>query len=358
MGRFLMIDVGAGTMDVLFYDTRTDQHYKTVVKSPVRTVAEKAAAVSGNLLVVGNEMGGGPITQVLLERARQAEVVMSASAASSLHHDPEKVKSWGIRLVDDARAEEMRVQKNYRLVTLSDIEPQRLANIVESFGVPYELDAVAVCAQDHGVPPPGVSHLDFRHNMFKARLQQKPYPHSLLYKANEVPETMNRLKSIARSAAALPAEEIYVMDSGMAAILGASLDGLARGKKPVLLLDIATSHTVGAAMNGEDLAGFFEYHTQDITLKKLETLLQELAEGKLSHRQILAEGGHGAYLRERVGFSAIEAIIATGPKRKLVADSHLPFQFGAPWGDNMMTGTVGLLEALRRRKGLEPIIYL
>jgi hypothetical protein len=59
-----------------------------------------------------------------------------------------------------------------------------------------------------------------------------------------------------------------------------------------------------------------------------------------------------------VGFNAIETIIATGPKRKLVASSRLPIQFGAPWGDNMMTGTVGLLEALRRRKNLKPIVYL
>lgn len=358
MSKFLLIDVGAGTMDILYYDTGADQHYKAVVKSPVRSVAEKAAAISGNLLVVGNEMGGGPITQVLLERARQAEVVMSLSAAATLNHDPAKVKSWGINLVKDDRAENMRADQNYSLITLSDIEPHRLANIVESFGVPYELDAVAICAQDHGVPPPGVSHLDFRHNMFKARLAEKPHPHSLLYKAGEVPQTMNRLKSIARSASVLPAAEIYVMDSGMAAILGASMDGLAQGKERFLVLDIATSHTVGAAMVGEEIAGFFEYHTQDITLEKLEDLLRKLADGKLSHRQILAEGGHGGYLRETVGLNAVETIIATGPKRKLVTRSHLPIQFGAPWGDNMMTGTVGLLEALRRRKGLEPIVYL
>ena len=358
MSKFLLIDIGAGTMDDLYYNTGEDQHYKAVVKSPVRSVAEKAAAVSGNLLVVGNEMGGGPITQVLIERARQAEVVMSLSAAATLNHDPEKVRSWGIKLVEDDRAQDMRTKKNYSVITLSDIEPQWLANIVESFGVPCELDAVAICAQDHGVPPPGVSHLDFRHNMFKARLEEKPYPHSLLYKADEVPQTLNRLKSIARSAAALPAAEIYVMDSGMAAILGASMDALAQGKERFLMLDIATSHTVGAAMVGEELAGFFEYHTQDITLEKLEDLLRKLADGKLSHRQILAEGGHGAFLRKIVGYNAVETIIATGPKRKRVTGSHLPIQFGAPWGDNMMTGTVGLLEALRRRKGLEPITYL
>ena len=194
--------------------------------------------------------------------------------------------------------------------------------------------------------------------MFTERLTQNPCPHTLLYQSDQVPGTMNRFKSIADIAALLPAADIYVMDSGMAAILGASLDGKCRQKKRFLVLDIATSHTVGAAMAGEEIAGFFEYHTQDITLEKLEGLLRDLADGKISHRQILAEGGHGAFLRQTVGFSGIESIVATGPKRKLLEGSHLPIEFGAPWGDNMMTGTVGLLEALRRRKGLEPITYL
>jgi uncharacterized protein (DUF1786 family) len=203
-----------------------------------------------------------------------------------------------------------------------------------------------------------MSHLDFRHNVFKACLAEKPYPHTLLYKSDQLPASMNRLKSIAKSAGQLPAAEIYVMDSGMAAILGASLDSRCLRKNCFLVLDIATSHTVGAVMIGEELAGFFEYHTQDITLEKLEDLLRDLADGKLSHRQIISEGGHGAFVRKTVGFSAIEAMVATGPKRKLLAPSKLPIEFGAPWGDNMMTGTVGLLEALSRHKGLEPIIYL
>ena len=63
-------------------------------------------------------------------------------------------------------------------------------------------------------------------------------------------------------------------------------------------------------------------------------------------------------VREAVGFSAVETVVATGPKRKILANSQLPIEFGAPWGDNMMTGTVGLLEALRRRKGLEPISFI
>ncbi len=358
MSRFLMIDIGAGTMDILVYDTQTDLHYKAVVKSPVRYLAEKTASISGNLLVIGNEMGGGPITQILLERAREAEVVMSLSASATLNHDVEKVKSWGIQVVEDNRADQLRDNQSYTVVALSDLETGRIEQIVKSFGVPYAFDAVAICAQDHGVPPLGVSHLDFRHNMFKARLTEKPYPHTLLYQSDQVPDTMNRLKSISNSAQQIPAAEVYVMDSGLAAILGASLDRQCHQKKRFLVLDIATSHTVGAAMAGDEIAGFFEYHTQDITLARLENLLRNLADGKLSHQKILSEGGHGAFLRQAIGFSTIETIVATGPKRKMLTKSQLPIEFGAPWGDNMMTGAVGLLEALRRRKGLKPIIYL
>ena len=60
MSRFLMVDIGAGTMDVLWYDTETKLHYKAAVKSPVRYIAEKAAELTGRLLVTGTEMGGGP----------------------------------------------------------------------------------------------------------------------------------------------------------------------------------------------------------------------------------------------------------------------------------------------------------
>ena len=138
-------------------------------------------------------------------------------------------------------------------------------------------------------------------------------------------------------------------------ILGASLDTLAIRCERVLVLDIATSHTVGAALEKGEICGFFEYHTRDITLDRLERLLRDLADGKLTHEQILAEGGHGAYIRKAFGFDLAEAIIATGPQRHLLKNASLPISFGAPFGDNMMTGTLGLLEAIRRCKRMAPI---
>jgi uncharacterized protein (DUF1786 family) len=358
MAKFLMIDVGAGTMDVLCYDTQTDLHYKAVVKSPVRYVAEKAAATAGNMLVTGVEMGGGPITKVLQDRAKTAEVLISASAAATLHHNLDKVKSWDLTVIADEEADEVRAGKNYTEIYLADIDADRLRRIVEGFGVTFSFDTVVACAQDHGVPPGGESHLDFRHNMFKARLESEPYPHALLFRDEEVPAALNRLRSLAGEAGTLPTKEVYVMDSGMAAILGASEDVLAKNREHMFILDVATSHTVGAAMIGDELAGFFEYHTVDITLERLESLLLDLGLGNLKHGQILEEGGHGAFVRQAVGFGNDELIIATGPKRRLVGSSKLPIVYGAPFGDNMMTGTVGLLEALRRRKGLEPIVYI
>lgn len=353
-----MVDIGAGTMDVLWYDAEADLHYKAVAKSPVRCIAEKAAAIEGNLIVTGCEMGGGPITGLLKQRARKDDVVMTSSAAATLHHDPEMVNSWGIKVVDDDQGEDFQRDKNYQSLILEDLEAERLRGIVEGFGVPFEFDAVAVCAQDHGVPPPGQSHLDFRHNVFADLLAKNPYPHTLLFEADEVPQALNRLRSIVQSARSFPTAEVFVMDSGMAAMLGGSMDVLAKKKQHLLILDVATSHTVAAALFGEEIAGFFEYHTSDISLERLERLMRDLCDGKLEHGQVLREGGHGAYVRKAFGFDAVDVIVATGPKRRLVETSKLPMEFGAPFGDNMMTGTVGLLEALRRRKGLAPINYI
>jgi len=358
MSRFLILDIGAGTMDLLYHDTESGLHYKAVAKSPVLYLAEKAASLPGNLLITGNEMGGGPLSKVLRQRAQEAEVMMSVSSAATVHHNLEKVRSWGIKIIEDREAEDLRHNKKYSALTIGDLDVERLKHILEGLGVSLSFDAVGICAQDHGTPPEGVSHLDYRHSIFKASLDDNPFPHALLFKADEVPVTLNRLKSIAESARLLPTDEIYVMDSGMAAILGATMDPQARPKEKVLTLDVATSHTIGAAIDGGEIAGFFEYHTHDITLERLESLLCELADGKLEHRQILEEGGHGAYMRKAFGFQAAEIILATGPKRRLVENSRLPVVFGSPLGDNMMTGTVGVLEAIRRRKGLRPILYL
>lgn len=358
MNKYLILDIGAGTIDILYYDTENSLHYKAVAKSPILSMAEQVSRLSGDLLITGVEMGGGNLSTILRQHALKSKVIMSASSAATIHHNREKVLSCGIEVIDDEAAEDLRQDKRYNVLPLGDLESGRLKQTVEGLGVPFEFDVVGVCAQDHGTPPEGVSHLDYRQQIFKTRLKGAPYPQTLLFRDNDVPGTFNRLKSIAESARSLPAQEIYVMDSGMAAILGASMDPRAEGKKKFLVLDVATSHTVGAALEEGKIASFFEYHTHDITLDRLETLLIDLADGKLSHERILEEGGHGAYIRKAIRFKSVEIIIATGPKRRLVDSSRLPMVLGAPLGDNMMTGTVGVLEAIRRHKSLPAFSYI
>lgn len=354
-----MIDVGAGTMDVLYYDDRSGIHYKAIVKSPVQYVCERAAQLRGSILITGREMGGGALARVLGKHAETAEVVMTRSSALTLSHDSARVQSLGIRIIEDDAAQSMAALKSHSHFVLGDLQKGHLEQIVQDLGVPFEFDIAAVCAQDHGMPPEGVSHLDYRHNLFKERLDRQPFPHTLLYAADEVPQTFNRLRSIVEDAKAfLPAGRVYVMDSGMAAIQGASMDFEARKRRNIVVRDVATSHTVGAALADGEIAGFFEYHTSDITAVRLDSLIGELVEGTLDHETILREGGHGAYIRRKVGMDSLETIVATGPKRRLIANSKLPVSYGAPLGDNMMTGTVGLLEAVRRREGMESITYL
>ena len=350
MSRFLMVDIGAGTMDVLYYDAGVDLQYKAVVKSPVRLLAEEARALPGDLLVTGCEMGGGDVSAALKERAGDADVVMTASAAQTVHHDPDRVRADGIRIIPDAAAMDVEAFSGYSRLNLCDVDARRIREIVEGLGVEFAFDVVAVCGQDHGAAPKGVSHLDYRHNLFTQRLAASPYPHTLLYGSGEIPPTMNRLRAMADSAARLPCKEVYVMDSGMAAILGATMDPRAAGGNRLVVLDVATSHTVGAAVKNGEIYGFFEYHTRDVSCERLDELIPAMTDGRLSHDAILAEGGHGAYLRKSFGFKNTDMIIATGPKRHLARDSRLSMTLGAPLGDNMMTGTAGLLTAVCQRK--------
>ena len=125
-------------------------------------------------MVSGCEMGGGPVSQVLIDRARNGNVVMTRSAALTIHHDPEIVLSHGIEIIEDDELKTLSGRPRTASLEIGDLESDRLEQIVESFGVPFDFDVVGACAQDHGMPPSGVSHLDYRHNLFKDQAWMKP----------------------------------------------------------------------------------------------------------------------------------------------------------------------------------------
>jgi len=136
MSRYLCVDIGAGTMDVLWFDTDSVHHNKAVVVSPVRTIAERAARMPGDLVVTGCEMGGGPVTSVLRQRAETHDVVVSLSAAATLHHDVEKVRAWGLTVVDIPEADRLRRRGRHAHLELQDVEADRLERLSKGSACP------------------------------------------------------------------------------------------------------------------------------------------------------------------------------------------------------------------------------
>ena len=96
MARFLAVDVGAGTLDAMFLDTRSGDQFKFVAKSPTRTLAEKIMACKeGEILITGHQMGGGPVTEAIRTKARECRVMMTRSAACFPRYEFAKNKGYG-----------------------------------------------------------------------------------------------------------------------------------------------------------------------------------------------------------------------------------------------------------------------
>jgi uncharacterized protein (DUF1786 family) len=354
MARFLAIDVGASTMDGLFLDTNSGDQFKFVAKSPTRALAERILACrDGRIVITGRQMGGGPITEAIKAKARDCRVMMTRSAAETIHHRRERIESIGVMLISQKEAEQEAKRRDTAWFKTGDIVAEDVLTMLRSLGIEPAFDYFGICVQDHGTPEANISSLDFRHHIFKEIIERDPTPFAFLFEADRIPSFLRRMRAAATDAKGISSGKIYLMDTGMAAILGASSDPRARGKKPIIVLDIASSHTLGALILDGEIAGFFEYHTSAITPEILKALMIDLAEGRLSHERILSEGGHGAYARKAVGFDAVGTILATGPKRGMVRQIGIEgIVLGAPFGDNMMTGTSGLILAMARKEGI------
>jgi uncharacterized protein (DUF1786 family) len=83
--------------------------------------------------------------------------------------------------------------------------------------------------------------------------------------------------------------------------------------------------------------------------KKIERLLIDFADGKLTDEEVFKDNGHGLFfLTKPPHFRRIEKVVATGPNRNILAKTSLSAHFATPAGDVMMTGPIGLVEATRR----------
>lgn len=342
----LLLDIGAGTLDLLWTDGGDGPVYKAVLASPVVTMARRIERAPGPLLVGGREMGGGPVSQALIERARQHRVVMTIQAAATIHDHPQRVREHNIEVVAPEQAAAIAAEGNFTSLELGDIDRERLLALLEALAVPAAPRRLGICLQDHGRAPVGTSSLEYRHRLWVEQLERDPRLERLLVPATRIAESFSRLRSAAAEAALLDGiEEIWVMDSGMAAALGGWQEAAAGGAQAAIIVDVATSHTMAALVEAGRLCGFFEMHTKDLQVGLFDEMIASLLQGRLDHEQVIARGGHGAW-QGRPARGQPQAMLLLGPRRRLLSGSRHPFRLGAPLGDNMMAGCAGLLAAL------------
>jgi uncharacterized protein (DUF1786 family) len=143
-----------------------------------------------------------------------------------------------------------------------------------------------------------------------------------------------------------------VMDTGASAILGSLCDEWVAQKasEGITILNAGNEHTVAALVKDEKVWGIYEHHTSLVDLEKLEGHLSRFRRGELHNDEIFDEMGHGSLVLPGIReISEFAHLSITGPNREKFRG--LGGYMAAPFGDMMLTGCFGLIEAVRRRWG-------
>ncbi len=335
--RFLAIDVGMGTQDILLYDSdkNIENCVKFVLPSQTQIVAERisnATKLKKDVVLEGETMGGGPCAGAVMRHIKaNLRVFATERAALTFNDDLDKVREMGVAIVSENEARELKAAR----IEMCDIDKNALKKALNHFEVNFP-DKFAVAVQDHGFSP-GASNRVFRFDYFREIIKSGGTLDSFVYKSN-IPQRFTRMKAVKRT---VPGA--LLMDTGFAAIRGALLDEAAR--MPCLVVNIGNGHTLACVVEDDRPLSIFEHHTHQMTAVGLDDYLVRLCDGTLGFKEVFDKGGHGCYIGKAVGLANIGSIIVTGPKRSIMRDSELDVRFAAPFGDMMLTGCFGLMDA-------------
>ncbi|MDO9096736.1 MAG: DUF1786 domain-containing protein [Candidatus Methanoperedens sp.] len=335
--RLLAIDVGMGTQDILLYDSKKniENCFKMVLPSQTQIIAQRISGetkLKHDIVLVGETMGGGPCAGAVRRHIEASlDVFSTEKAALTLNDDINKIKEMGVVIVSEDEANEL----NAIRIEMRDVDKPALGKALGLFGISLP-DNFAVAVQDHGYSPLASNRI-FRFEYFRDAIEKGGALNSFVYK-NNIPERFSRMKAVERT---LPGA--LLMDTGIAAIRGALLDEDA--KPPYLVVNIGNGHTLAGIVDDGRLLSLFEHHTHQMTANKLDDYLKRLCSGALDSREILDDGGHGCYIGETVDFGNLGSILVTGPRRGIMRRSKLDIMFAAPFGDMMLTGCFGLMDA-------------
>jgi uncharacterized protein (DUF1786 family) len=294
------------------------------------------------LVLTGETMGGGACTGAMREHLEAGlQVYATERAARTFSDDLAKMASWGVRLLSDDEAAGF---KGGTIIRMGDIDFNSLERAFSAWGVRLNPDYIGVAVLDHGAAPPGESDRRFRFLNLANLLESNATLEALIYSANEVSESFTRMRAVVRSLKGHA--PLVIMDTGAAAVMGASQDGAAASHRRHLAVNLGNSHTLAFHLEGLKVLGMFEHHTSGLSLERFETLLERLVSGELTNAEVWDDGGHGSLV---FGVGGSPFLVATGPRRRLISDSRLKPYFAAPSGNMMLTGCFGLVRAAALR---------
>ena len=343
LNKILAIDVGAGTQDILLYDsTLTPENcISMILPTPSKYYADLIERCDQDLYIEGDPIGGGAIPSLLKKHLKKGHrVFMNKDAAYTVRNNLNEVKESGIEIGNIA-------QDGFqgRKLKLHEVDLSILKKYLANYGEKCNPDLVAIAVQDHGIQPEGTSNRVFRFKVIEDKLKKDQRPVSFVYAQNEIPEYFRRMKAVAQTAMTQLGCEVVVMDTSFAAILGCLEE-----TPSSLFVNVGNNHTLAAIINEGRVEGLMEHHTRSLNTVKLDELLVRFMRGEVTSKQILEDGGHGAVVLSSVSERNKE-IIVTGPNREMLKNSRLNVRFAAPHGNMMLTGPFGLVKGAQLKYG-------
>ena len=340
--KILAIDIGAGTQDILLFDSekKIENCISLVLPTPSKIFAGKLKEIEGDVYIHGDTIGGGSLSPAILSHIQKGyRVVMAESAAYSIRNDLDEVRSMGIEV--GSRPE----PNHFRELQIQEVDLPFLEHLLSHFGEDLMIDVIAIAVQDHGVSPKGVSDRLFRFENMEDMLRRDNRPETFHFTEDSIPATYLRMRSAVSAVRRSSEVPVLVMDTSFSAILGC----MEEAAGPSLIVNVGNGHTIAALLIEKRIEGLYEHHTHELTPERLEEELRLFVRGELSRRKVFEENGHGVItLRPYKGKISV---LVTGPNRDLFKGTSLGFIYAAPGGNTMMTGPMGLVRAAQFQLG-------
>ncbi|MDR3062870.1 MAG: DUF1786 domain-containing protein [Methanobrevibacter sp.] len=239
--KILAIDIGAGTQDILLYNSKEnlENSIKLVLPSPSVQTVEKIKRIKNDLYIDGEIMGGGKIKREIVNLLNEGyNVAIEKIPAKTIRDDLSQVESLGVEIVENysykqnlKNSSTTNIKKNkseitpktnpkidpktnpkidskidpkinqidpkflkYSKLSFKDLDLDELSKTISKYELNYFFDYLAVAVQDHGYSPE-MGDRDFRIEKIKEKLKEPMAPEEFAYIYN-IPEYFTRMKAI------------------------------------------------------------------------------------------------------------------------------------------------------------------